>query len=193
MKKLIFAVVGLICSIYIFGCATMGLGTKYLYSYKLTKPESSNMKWEDDKIGFEFFISDKNVNFKALNKSNDVLKIIWDDVAIVQSGKAKKVMHAGVKYTDRNSSQPASAIPPGASIEDLIMPTDNVYFSSGAYGGWRERDLFATQDLNKDEYKQSILSSKGQKFSVYIPIQYQGKTLDYTFEFEIIEVRPIVN
>jgi hypothetical protein len=58
-------------------------------------------------------------------------------------------------------------------------------------GGWEEHDLFATQDLNKAEYRDAILKSKGQTFSVYLPIQYQGKTLDYTFEFRIADVKPI--
>lgn len=191
MKKLIIVFVGVIISIYLVGCAAMLFGTKYSYSYKLVKPESTDMKWEDDKIAFTFFIGDKEVNFKAKNKTNEVMKIIWDEATLVQFGKAKKVMHSGVKYTDRNSSQPASTIPSGASIDDLMMPTDNVYFSSGQYGGWREQDLFPTQDLNEDKYKQSILNSKGQKFSVYIPVQYQGKTLDYTFEFEITDVQPL--
>ncbi len=176
---------------YLLGCASMLFGTKYSYSYKLVKPESADMKWEDDKISLSFLIGDKEVSFKVKNKTNEVMKIIWDEATLVQFGKAIKVMHAGVKYTDRNSSQPASTIPPGASIDDLIMPTDNVYFSSGKYGGWREQDLFPTQDMNEAKYKQSILDSKGQKFSVYLPIQYQGKTIDYTFEFEITDVQPL--
>lgn len=36
-------------------------------------------------------------------------------------------MHSGVKYTDRNNSQPATSIPKGASLSDILLPTDNVF------------------------------------------------------------------
>lgn len=181
------------------GCMTLSLGTKYQYSYMMVKPDStSGMKWEDDNIEISFFISDKSVNFNLKNKTNEVIKIIWDEAVIVQYGKAQKVMHAGVKYIDRNASQPPTAIPPGASVDDLVLPTDNVYWREGYYGryisnpgGWKIRDLFPTQDLNKAEYRERILRHKGQKFSVYLPIQHLGKTLDYTFEFLITDVKEI--
>ncbi len=180
------------------GCMTLNLGTKYQYSYKLIKPDSANgMKWEDDKIAISFLVSDKEVDFNLRNKTNEVIKVIWDEATMVQSGKAEKVMHAGVKYTDRNESHPPTAIPAGASIDDLLLPSDNVYWREGYYGtyssdpgGWEETDLFPTSDLNKPEYRQSILGLKGQTFSIYLPIQYQGKTLDYTFQFLISDVEP---
>ncbi|HUI29010.1 MAG TPA: hypothetical protein VLX91_02245 [Candidatus Acidoferrales bacterium] len=181
------------------GCMTLNLGTRYEYSYKLTKPDSANgMKWEDDKIAISFFVSDKEVDFTLRNKTNEVIKVNWDEATIVQYGKAGKVMHAGVKYTDRNESHPSTAVPPGASIDDLLLPSDNVYWREGYYGeyysnpgGWEENDLFPTADFNKAEYKDAILKSKGKSFSIYLPIQYQNKTLDYTFEFVITDVQPI--
>lgn len=53
-------------------------------------------------------------------------------------GQVGRVMHSGVKYIDRNNSQPASVILKGATLSDIILPTDNVYYISGQYGGWRE-------------------------------------------------------
>lgn len=181
------------------GCMTLSLGTKYQYSYMMVKPDSTTgMKWEDDKIAISFHISDKSVNFNLRNKTNEVIKIIWDEATMVKYGKAQKVMHAGVKYTDRNASQPPTTIPAGASIDDLVLPTENVYWREGYYGtyysnpgGWEEHDLFPTQDLNKPDFREAILKSKGKTFSVYLPIQHQGKTLDYTFEFMVTNVAPI--
>ena len=51
-------------------------------------------------------------------------------------------MHVGVKYIDRNDSQHASVIPKGASLSDIVQPTDNVYYVSGQYFGWRTSNLF---------------------------------------------------
>lgn len=183
---------------------TTKLGTNYKYDYGLIKTDSSVdsssvMTFSDEKIDASFTVGRKSISFTIKNKTDDVMKIIWDESSIVQFGKTHKVMHSGVKYIDRNGAQTPSVIPPHASIDDIALPSDNVYYREGTYsqyysnpGGWEEHDLFSTSDLNKDEYKNMILSFKGQKFSLYLPIQTQGKTLDYNFNFIIRNVEPII-
>lgn len=180
------------------------MGTTYKFDYAMTKKDISstkvdtlkNMSFDDDKITANFNVGDKQINFTLKNKTNEVMKIIWDEASIVQFGTSHKVMHNGVKYIDRNSSQPPSVIPPQASIDDLVLPADNVYYRNGYYGtyyssagGWEEHDLFPKNDMNKPDIQQTIMSLKGQAFSVYLPIQYQGKTLDYSFNFTITNVQ----
>ena len=186
---------------------TAMLGTTYKYDYAMLKKDDStsktdttqNMNFEDDKINANFSIGDKQINFTIKNKTDNVMKIIWDEAAIVQFGTSHKVMHTGVKYIDRNNSQPPTVIPPQASIEDLILPADNIYYREGYYGtyysnpgGWEEHDLFPKNDLNKPEIKETIMKLSGQTFSVYLPIQYQEKTLYYTFNFAITGVNPLI-
>jgi len=186
---------------------TAMLGTTYKYDYAMIKKDDStsktdttqNMNFEDDKILANFNVGDKQISFTIKNKTDNVLKIIWDEAAIVQFGTSHKVMHSGVKYIDRNSSQPPTAIPPQASIDDIVLPADNVYYREGSYstyysnpGGWEEHDLFPKNDLNKPEIKETIMNLSGQTFSVYLPIQYQEKTLDYTFNFVITRVSPLI-
>lgn len=179
-------------------------GTYYHYDYGLLRKstiskESDTLKtlvYKDDKIDIIFSIGVKSVNFNLKNKTEDVIKIIWDEASFVKFGKTHRVMHQGVKYNDRNSSQPPTVIPSQASLDDLVVPTDNVYWQEGFYsqygsspGKWKEYDLFLQYDLNNPKLKEEILSSIGKKFSVYLPIQYKGKTLDYTFNFIITNVQ----
>lgn len=186
---------------------TAMMGTTYKYDYIMTKKDTSSAKvdtlksmaFDDNKITANFIVGDKQINFTLKNKTNDVMKIIWDEASIVQFGTTHKVMHNGVKYIDRNSSQPPSVIPSQASIDDLVLPADNVYYREGYYstyssnpGGWEEHDLFPKNDLNKPDIKATIMSLKGQAFSIYLPIQQQGKTLDYTFNFAIKNVQAVV-
>ena len=99
-------------------------------------------RYEDDFIDIVWYVASKEFNFTLKNKSGHTLKINWDDISYVNiNGQVGRVMHSGVKYTDRNNSQPATTIPKGASITDLLLPTENVYYVSGQYGGWRERYL----------------------------------------------------
>lgn len=204
-KKNIYTIFALAVFAFLFvACATNKFGTKYKYDYGLIKNDSSVdsssvMTFTDDKIDASFAVGLKSISFTIKNKTDDAMKIIWDESSIVQFGKTHKVMHSGVKYIDRNGAQTPSIIPAHASIDDIVLPTDNIYYLEGTYsqyysntGGWKERDLFSSSDLNKEEFKNMILSFKGQKFSLYLPIQTQGKTLDYNFNFIVRNVEPII-
>lgn len=102
----------------------------------------SKYRYADDYIDVVWFVGTKQFNFTLKNKSGHTLKINWDDISYVDTrGRVSRVMHAGVKYAERNDSQPATTVPKGASISDILLPTENVYFVSGQYGGWRESYL----------------------------------------------------
>jgi len=187
----------------IAGCAALSpsrsLGTKYRYEYQLVKPDSTiELRWEDEKISIAFNVSDKAINFTLRNNTKEVMRLIWDEATIVQFGKAQRVMHSGVKYINRNEAQLPSTIPGGTSIDDMALPSENVYYREGYYsayssipGSWEEQDLLPSYDLNKPDVRETILNLKGSSIGLYLPIQYQGKTLDYTFEFVVSNVIPV--
>ena len=114
------------------------------------------------------------------------MKIIWDEAAYIdQNGSTQKVMHSGVKYTDRNSSQPPSVIIRGAQIEDVVIPNDNVYYISGQYGGWRIRPLFQSFAANQAELNTVSSQYVGKEIRVLLPIEIKGVTNDYIFNFKV--------
>ena len=183
------------------------MGTSYEYDFGLVKTEdnetvidsSSVMSFSDEKIDASFTVGNKSVSLRIKNKTSDVMKIIWDEASIVQYGESHKVMHSGVKYADRNSSLSATSIPPNAYIEDMALPSDNVYYREGYYsryssvsGGWEEHDLFITSDMNDEEFKATIMEMKGQELSLYLPIESNGSIIDYSFTFVVTDVKPIV-
>ncbi|MGL4806449.1 MAG: hypothetical protein ACRC26_08895, partial [Bacteroidales bacterium] len=100
------------------------------------------------------------------------------------------VMHAGVKYIDRNSSQPATIIPKGASLSDIIQPTANVYYISGKYGGWRTANLFDF-NINKANLEASKASYIGRTVRILLPIFIQDVRNEYVFEFKINDIQAI--
>lgn len=192
MKKIILVLLlplFLSCAGYFMG--TQLKGSQYIYYYALEKPKTSEMFFSDSTIAIGFSISKASINFRLKNLANEPLKIIWDEASIVQFGEAKKIMHSGIKYVDRNSPQTPTTVPPGVEINDLVIPTENIYYLSGQYGGWQEHDLFPTTDLGKEEFKTSILNSKGRSFSLYLPISVKGNTVYYSFEFTITDVQEI--
>lgn len=143
-------------------------------------------RYEDDYIEVVWYVSAKKFNFDLKNKSGHTIKINWDDISYVDvTGKAGRVMHAGVKYAEKNSSQPATTIPKNATISDVLIPTDNVYYISGAYGGWNERNLIPSFYQSQEALNENAGKYVGQKMTILMPIVIENVQNDYTFEFNI--------
>lgn len=137
--------------------------------------------FEDEHIQILWYMTRYSLHFVLTNKSQHSIKIPWDDMVYVDIyGKTGRIMHSGVKYIDRNNTQPASVVPKGTSLSDLVMPTDNVYYVSGQYGGWRESPLLPRYS-SQEEIKSSGVVGKSIK--VLFPIQIENVTNEYTFEF----------
>lgn len=154
---------------------------------KVEQEGLSKYQYEDDYIKIFWYVSSTQFNFDLTNKSDYTMKLNWDDMAYVdEDGNTKRVMHSGVKYTDRNSSQPASILPKNASLSDVLLPTDNVYFVSGSYGGWRESSLFPRYSTNEEAQASPAL---GKKVRIIFPIVIQDVVNEYVFEFSVDSVK----
>ena len=146
----------------------------------------SKYRYEDDYIDIVWYVGTKQFNFTLKNKSGHTLKINWDDISYVDTkGQVGRVMHSGVKYTDRNNSQPATTVPKGASISDILLPTENVYFVSGQYGGWRENYLIPCVYKTPEDFNSGASSLVGKTMTVMMPIMIENVQNDYTFTFNI--------
>lgn len=146
----------------------------------------SKYRYEDDYIDIVWYVGLKRFNFTLKNKSGHALKINWDDISFVDvDGQVGRVMHSGVKYADRNSSQPATTIPKGASISDLLLPTSNVYFVSGQYGGWETAYLVPCVYKTQEALNSGASSLIGKTMTVMMPIMIENVQNDYTFTFNI--------
>lgn len=189
------------CAFIAQSCGTMMQTSKYVVNLSAVEsPENARVqfgetkvvtfkdgdvqkyRYEDDFINIVWFVGYKEFDFSLTNKSDHTIKINWDDISYVDiNGNVGRVMHSGVKYIDRNSSQPATSIPKRASITDLLMPTENVYYVSGQYGGWRESPLIPAS------YNQG--GAEGKTMTILMPIMIENVQNDYTFEF-VISAKP---
>ena len=146
----------------------------------------SKYRYEDDYINIVWYVGLKQFNFTLNNKSGHSLKINWDDISFVDTkGQVGRVMHSGVKYSERNNSQPATTVPKGASISDILLPTENVYFVSGQYGGWRENYLLPCVYQTPEAFNAGASSLVGKTMTIMMPIIIENVQNDYTFTFNI--------
>lgn len=142
--------------------------------------------YEDGLIKIIWLPLSTQFSFTLTNKTEHSMKIIWDEAVYVdENGSSQKVFHSGVKYTDRNASLPPTTVVRGAKIDDLIMPTENVYFVSGQYGGWREMPLFKNSAMSAEELNTLKDSYIGKVVKILLPIKIEETTNEYLFTFKI--------
>lgn len=125
-------------------------------------------------------------SFNLTNHSTHSIKIIWDEAVYVDvDGSSHRVMHSGVKYIDRDQSQPPTIVVKGANVDDIVLPTDNVYFVSGQYGGWKVKPLFKSTASSAEELEAIKSQHVGKVVKVLLPLKIEETTNEYLFTFKI--------
>jgi len=162
--------------------------TYFDYGFLMEGTTDSDMTFEDSVIVAKFIVLQKGIAIQVKNKLADPLRIIWDETNIVHGSNAMRVMHNGVKYSDRNNSQQPTLIPPGSMITDEIIPTDNVsFYSGGRYTSseWFVSPLFPLHDAGDPNRKETIMAMIGHPISLFMTIQNKEERLNYNWKFFI--------
>ncbi len=153
-----------------------------------------NSHYEDDLVSFDFELGEHDLNFVLKNKTNNTIKLIWDESLFIDAdGASHKVFHSGIKFTDREASMPPSLIIKGGKLTDLIAPTDYAYFESGRYGGWEQLPILAGLDLDKvateanhAKIVEHVNKVKGMNlFKALFTLEIEGVKKPYIFSFGI--------
>lgn len=166
--------------------ATFESGTYPItYTFAMTKPiESSDLRYEDDKMKILFIPSSGGINFTIENKMDEPIKIDWNQVAFIDSqGSSSKTMHSGVRFIEKDSSLPPTIVPPTAKVTDVIVPISNISYDGGRYGsGWSVKPLFPETGPEAE-------ALQGTPFGVFMPIEVNSKMKNYMFKFQIVTVK----
>jgi hypothetical protein len=180
----------LFCAVSLFGTA-VGSGRrvtdKTQYVFTMTKPNQSVANtFEDEFIKIMFAISPESLRFSLTNKSDNPIKLKWNESAYVDANsESHRVMHAGVRYIERDKELPPTIIPPNAKVSDLVIPVDQVRFGTNKWyesqtdRHWYQKPLFPKPD------KKEASAYKGRSFSVFFPLEIDGQVKNYTFTFTI--------
>jgi len=205
MKKSILFL--LFLSLFISGCFAptqlqqqMQNANNYIYGHKLIGENVTEANtFNDGKVKVVFAVGVKEIDFSMYNLTSNPIKIIWDETALILFAESKKVFHKGVKYTDRNDSQTPTLIAPKSVVDDLVAPSEYVYFRQGYYvnalanqaSSWESYPLFYSNDMGDEKTRNIIEALKGHTYRLFMPIEVDGIKKNYTFEFEITEVNQI--
>lgn len=174
----------------------------------ITLSDSSRYHYEDKLIEVRMAAAYDRVWFAMSNKTDHSIKLIWDEVSFIDlDGQLSRVMHQGVKYADRNASQPASIIPARQTLTDVVLPNNRVTFDEGYYGvyytrraEWRHALLIqpsyefvdvspsGTPLTDGADFRRRAEAMVGKRFGILIPLEIQGVVNEYTFWFEVTGV-----
>lgn len=212
------------CATYTPTTYSVPTTTSYHASYNLSlskveRPEKATLRYgeqkidtiTDDKYSFVFeddlvrilwLVNSRAIGFLIYNKTDHSIKIPWDEAAFIDEKRGShRVMHSGVKYTDRSNPQAPSLVARKASLNDIVFPTDYVSWSKGSRytsGNWKEKSFFPDYDFHGKyitgnfptftAFEDAVKSKIGKSIQVLLPLQIEDVINDYIFTFIVDDV-----
>lgn len=148
---------------------------RYGETKEITDEGMTKFSYTDNFIDIIIFPLENQFNFVIRNVSDNSIKIVWNEAVFVDvDGSTSKIMHSGIKYSEREGDQPSSTIIKGAKLDDIAVPTQNVYYSE-YLKEWITQSLYKNADMKKED----------QTIKLMIPIQVKDVINEYIFEFGI--------
>lgn len=143
--------------------------------------------FSDDLVSIVWNAGETQFDFVLSNKTDHSIKIIWDEAAFIdRDGTTSRVMHTGVKYVDRNNSQPPTVVPRGGTVTDVIVPTDRVYYSSSEYGGgWNIAPMLPITAQSEESMQMTVDELKGKTIQILLPLGIEDVVNEYIFVFRV--------
>ena len=136
----------------------------------------TKFSYVDNYIDILLFASDDKFFLVLKNISDNSIKIVWNEAVFVDvDGSTSKIMHSGIKYSQKNEEQPASTVIKGAKVDDIIAPTDRVYYDE-LIKMWTHKSLYENADKTKE----------GQILRLMLPIQVKEVINEYVFKFDVV-------
>lgn len=146
---------------------------RYGETKEITDKDITKFSYVDNFIDIIIVAGHSQFDFIIKNVSESTIKVVWNEAVFVDvDGSTSKIMHTGIKYSNKEGDQPASTIIKGAKLEDIAVPTKNVYYSN-VLKDWNTYSLYVSAD--KDATDQTI--------KLMLPIQVKDVINEYIFEF----------
>ena len=148
---------------------------RYGKTTEISDNKITKYSYIDDIIDILIYGDSRDFSFVIKNVSENSIKLVWNEAVFVDvDGTSSKIMHSGIKYSQREGDQPASTIIKGAKLEDIAAPIDKVYYSD-ALKEWTSKSLYSNADKNKED----------QTLKLMLPIQIKETINEYVFEFKL--------
>lgn len=127
----------------------------------------------------------KQIPFVLENKTTQPIKIDWDSCLFVDPNENScRSIHTGVKIIDRNAPQPESVVASRSKLNDILVPSDNLYYQQGfrvgdTYlpGGWVTKPILRPW-AGKEHFS----------FRILLTLRIGDEKKSYEFNFQAVKV-----
>lgn len=156
-------------------------GETKIVSYQ--EGDQNKYKYSDAYIDIVWHVGIDRLYFDVKNNTTHTIKIDWDAISFIDTdNRACRVIHSGIKYTDKNNSQATTSLPRGASMNDILMPVENILWRGSS---WEVANLIPSYYKNTKVLEENKDKYVGKKMSVAFPIEIEGVVNEYLFEFTV--------
>ena len=154
---------------------------RYKLSYRMIVPvDSADLQYRDRTCAFSFTIEDQSFQMRFENLSSYDVKILWDQAEYTDVNRqARRIMHSGIRYPDRNNPIPDQIVLAGTSVQEGVIPVNSVTFSQQK----RAYELQTLFPIDSD----AAADLKGKAFNLFLPVEINRSIIPYNFRFEIVD------
>lgn len=148
---------------------------------------SNYATYKDELLSVSWSIGRNRVDFTIRNIASGSIKILWDDMAFVGiNGESHRIIHKGIKYSEKEKEQAPSIIARNSELHDLFIPADKIYYQKS----WERWSAYPfVDDFLYSPEDESTKRPNGKKIQVLLPIIVNEKRYEYQFVFEIDKIR----
>lgn len=166
--------------------------------YKLTSIMENGLikyQFKDDVIDIIWHPTASRFNFKLIIDTKSAVKLLWDKAVYIDENKIlKRIIHPGVNYFRpevnyfREDEYPW-VIRQRVTIEDYVVPADNLRNQPGSWTYGLEYELFPNLDtFVKYGTRSAIMEYKGKEVMVLLPLEVNNIENTYIFIFRVDDI-----
>jgi len=143
----------------------------YVYDVELTHPiNSSKLFYENDTFSISFQIEPKDIAISVFNKTDEGIKINWDDISISVFGNAFRIVHKETSYMGHTLTQPSTTIPPHTQLNDFLIRSSDVSFYTYAGNGFVNISyVFPMYNSGNKGITDRVNKLKGSEINIFLP------------------------
>ena len=147
---------------------------------------SGSSSYKDDLLSVIWNVDRNKIDFNIKNYASGSIKVLWDEMAFVGfNGESHRVIHKGIKYSEKEKEQAPSIIARNAELHELIIPADKIYYQK-TQERWAAHPFLEDGVFSPDD--ETTKRPSGRKIQVLLPVIVNEKRYEYQFVFEIEKI-----
>lgn len=149
---------------------------------EVSLPITDNVCFDD---GLRFITTFDGIKaiIEIQNNSGKSVKVLWDDGAFIdQDNQAHRIVHAGIKITDKEKAQVPSVIPDDSNIGDTIYAADCLRWNSRK-GDWDYLPIVWDKEFTSEEEATEYIRNMSP-VKLLLPMESNGQVTEYLITFK---------